>query len=293
LVYTYGLITNGKEGFGMMLCYHDGQFTPLEKAYVPLSDYAIQRGIGVFESIRTYDRRPFAPGPHLERLLRSAEQAGIEAREIISQIPAVFREGLGRPELQGGEIIMKPYVTGGDVMVNKRFPNPRLYVLFEPLELPDPGLYQTGITLEPVNMERPFPLIKSINYMFGYIPVAGRGDVFESLFCPDGEITEASSSNFFLCVDGKLVTAPVGRVLPGITRGIVLHLAREAGFKVEERCPKVTELDRADEAFITGSIKEVLGVTRIGGRRIGNGRPGPVTQHLHRLYRASIHKWLG
>ncbi|MCX7827977.1 MAG: aminotransferase class IV [Thermanaerothrix sp.] len=277
----------------MMFCYHDGEFTPLERAYVPLSDYAIQRGIGVFESIRTYDRRPFAPGPHLERLLRSAEQAGIEAKDLVSRIPEIFSHILSRPELPEGEIIMKPYITGGDVMENKRFPKPRLYVLVEPLELPDPELYRTGIALQPVAMERPFPLIKSINYMFGYIPVAGMGDVFESLFCPNGEITEASSSNFFLCAAGRIITAPVGRVLAGITRGIVLHLAKEAGFKVEERCPRVNELETADEAFITGSIKEILPVVRIGGRRIGNGKPGPVTQHLHRLYKASLPKWLG
>ena len=64
------------------------------------------------------------------------------------------------------------------------------------------------------------------------------------------------------------------------------------GFKVEERCPKVTELEKADEAFVTGSLKEILGVVRIGGHRIGKGTPGPVTQHLHRLFRTSLQHWL-
>ena len=67
----------------MTLCYHEGQFRPLEDTFVPLSDLAVQRGIGVFESIRTYDRRPIAPGPHLERLARSAEQAGIRVFGIV------------------------------------------------------------------------------------------------------------------------------------------------------------------------------------------------------------------
>lgn len=276
----------------MTLCYHEGQFRPLEEIFVPLSDLAIQRGIGVFESIRTYDRRIFALGPHLERLARSAEQAGIEARNLIPQVRDILREGLARPDCPQGEVLMKPYLTGGDVREEGRFPHPRLFVLFEPLHAPDPNLHREGVTLQPAAMERPFPLIKSINYLFGYIPVAGMEGVFETLYCPGGEITESSSSNFFLCVEGKLVTAPVGRVLSGVTRGIVLHLAREGGFKVEERCPKVTELEKADEAFVTGSLKEILGVVRIGGHRIGKGTPGPVTQHLHRLFRTSLQHWL-
>ena len=277
----------------MTLCYHEGQFRPLEEIFVPLSDLAIQRGIGVFESIRTYDRRTFALGPHLERLVRSAEQAGMEARNLIPQVRDILREGLARPDCPQGEVLMKPYLTGGDVREEGRFPHPRLFVLFEPLHAPDPNLHREGVTLQPAAMERPFPLIKSINYLFGYIPVAGMEGVFETLYCPGGEITESSSSNFFLCVEGKLVTAPVGRVLSGVTRGIVLHLAREGGFKVEERCPKVTELEKADEAFVTGSLKEILGVVRIGGHRIGKGTPGPVTQHLHRLFRASLDRWVG
>lgn len=276
----------------MTLCYHEGQFRPLEEIFVPLSDLAIQRGIGVFESIRTYDRRTFALGPHLERLVRSAEQAGMEARNLIPQVRDILREGLARPDCPQGEVLMKPYLTGGDVREEGRFPHPRLFVLFEPLHAPDPNLHREGVTLQPAAMERPFPLIKSINYLFGYIPVAGMEGVFETLYCPGGEITESSSSNFFLCVEGKLVTAPVGRVLSGVTRGIVLHLAREGGFKVEERCPKVTELEKADEAFVTGSLKEILGVVRIGGHRIGKGTPGPVTQHLHRLFRTSLQHWL-
>ena len=276
----------------MTLCYHEGQFRPLEEIFVPLSDLAIQRGIGVFESIRTYDRRTFALGPHLERLARSAEQAGIEARNLIPQVRDILREGLARPDCPQGEVLMKPYLTGGDVRVEGRFPHPRLFVLFEPLHAPDPNLHREGVTLQPAAMERPFPLIKSINYLFGYIPVAGMEGVFETLYCPGGEITESSSSNFFLCVEGKLVTAPVGRVLSGVTRGIVLHLAREGGFKEQERCPKETELEKADEAFVTGSLKEILGVVRIGGHRIGKGTPGPVTQHLHRLFRTSLQHWL-
>lgn len=100
------------------------------------------------------------------------------------------------------------------------------------------------------------------------------------------------SSNFFLCKDGKVITAPVGRVLKGVTRSVVLTLAKEAGYKIEERCPLESELKEAQEAFITGSVKEVLPVVRIGSQNIGNGKPGPVAQHLQHMFAANKERWL-
>ena len=100
------------------------------------------------------------------------------------------------------------------------------------------------------------------------------------------------SSNFYICIDGKIVTAPVGKVLKGVTRDIILTLAKEANFKIEERCPLESELARADEAFITGSVKEVLPVVRVGEQKIGNGKPGPVAQHLQKLFISNMERWL-
>ena len=100
------------------------------------------------------------------------------------------------------------------------------------------------------------------------------------------------SSNFFICKEGKIVTAPVGKVLKGVTRDIILTLAAENGFKVEERCPRESELAEADEAFITGSVKEVLPVVRIGAVKIGKGRPGPVAQALRHLFVKNKGRWM-
>jgi branched-chain amino acid aminotransferase len=275
----------------MSLCWFEGKFVPLAEARFPMTDLAVQRGVGVFETLRTYDRRLFAPGAHLERLRGSAEQAGIRAGELLEQIPGIVREGLARADFEG-EVSIRPYLTGGDVNEAGHFPAPRLFVIFEPLHGLKPGEAERGVALVPVSSGRSYPLVKSLNYLYGYIPRSGDPEAFETLYCPDGEITESASSNFFLCVDGKLVTAPVGKVLPGVTRGIVLGLAKGAGIKVEERCPRVTELEGASEVFLTGSVKEVLGVVRIGGRRIGDGRPGPLTRHLHRLYLEAVPRYL-
>jgi branched-chain amino acid aminotransferase len=121
---------------------------------------------------------------------------------------------------------------------------------------------------------------------------AGRDDMEECLYCPEGEVTETLRSSFFMSRGGRLITAPEGRVLGGVTRNIIIQLARENGIEVEERCPGIEELKFADEAFLTGSGKEVLPVVKIGDTTIGGGRPGPMAARLRKLYRDALERWL-
>ena len=155
-----------------------------------------------------------------------------------------------------------------------------------------PEEYKTGVALQPTTERRPYPLVKSINYLFGMIQGAGRDDILECLYCPDGYVTETLRSSFFICREGKIITAPLGQVLGGVTRNIVIELARENGFTVDERCPEVSELSVCDEAFLTSSGKEVLPVVRVGETQIASGKPGPATMHLQKLFRENFRKWL-
>ena len=255
---------------------------------------AIQRGVGAFESIRIYDGTPFAMKQHLERLAGSAAGSGIMAEEIIEKLPGLIREGLALPDNKNFDGLVKPYITGGDVNNKGSFPNPRFFIIFDEVHKPTDEEKKNGIALEPNRVARPFPLIKSTNYLFGLIPLSKTQRVnFETLYItPEGEITEAMSSNFFLCKDGKIITAPVGKVLKGVTRDIIITLARENGFTVEERCPLESELAGADEAFITGTVKEILPVVRVGAQQIGSGRPGPVAQNLQHIFLKNQQRWM-
>ena len=277
----------------MSICYFNGKFAPVSECAIPVTDMSIQRGVGAFESIRVYEGRPFAMMPHLERLAGSAAGAGIEASDIISKLPELIKEGLKREDTPK-DGLAKPYITGGDINNKGHFPEPRFFIIFDEVHKPTIEEQRDGIALEPNRQNRPFPLIKSTNYLFGLIPLSkSTSGNFESLYItPEGEITEAMSSNFYICIDGKIVTAPVGKVLKGVTRDIILTLAKEANFKIEERCPLESELARADEAFITGSVKEVLPVVRVGEQKIGNGKPGPVAQHLQKLFISNMERWL-
>ena len=276
----------------MPVCYMNGQFLPIGECALPVTDMAVQRGAAVFESIRCYDRRLMALERHLARLENSAAGARITAGEILSALPQIIKDGARLPEVTPDGLV-KPYITGGDVNDKGRFPKPRFFVIFDEIHKTGDAERKSGAVLEPNPIERPYPLFKSVNYLFGLIPLGcGSPAAHESLYMPEGEITESMTNNFFLCRGRKIITAPVGRVLDGVTRGIVLELAREIGFSIEERCPRIGELQEADEAFITGKVNEVLAVTKIGDITIGNGRPGPVSSELYRAFLKEMPRWL-
>ena len=273
----------------MRLCYINGKFVSPKEAALPISDLIIQRGIGVFESISTYEKRPLMLTTHLERLLAGAKNSNIHPPMDITEMRDIIKEGV---KTLDEELLIKVYLSGGDVFDRvKGFTEPRFFVVYESLALPPQEFYEHGVRLEPLNAGRDDPSTKSINYSKAY-SLSPRDEHTEILYCPDGEITECASSSFFLYLNGTLVTAPLTRVLKGTTRQAVINLARSAGINVQERCPLLTELPRATEAFITGSVKKVLPAVQVGDRIIGDGAPGPITKRLLGLYLEHITEWL-
>ena len=274
----------------MTICYADGVFKQFNEASLPLSDFAFQRGVAVFETIRTYDGRPMALTPHLERLAASASGCRIIMPMILEEMKDVIREGI---RFAGGEVRIRPFITGGDILDSDRgFTRPRLFVIFEPLSPFPEEDYRNGVSLHPVDSSRPMACVKSVNYLGSYHPLAEDPEAMEVLYCPEGEITESSHSNAFMLLDDKIVTAPEDRVLPGTMRSMILEIAGEAGLLVEERCPSTDELRHCEEFFISGSVKEILPVVRVGRTVIGNGKPGPVSSYLRRLYLQNLGRWL-
>ena len=278
----------------MSICYFEGAFRPISECRLPITDLVIQRGAGVFDSLRLYEGKPFAVAAHMERLGNSAKAAGMNiGSEVTSEITRVIREGARRPDCPGsGECVIKPYITGGDMVDHGFFPNPRWFVVFEEGIAVHPEDYENGVALQPTRESRPYPLVKSVNYLVGLMQEAGRSDVLECLYCPDGQVLETLKSSFFISRGGKLITAPVGSVLGSVTRGIVIQLARENGIQVDERIPDISELETADEAFLTNTWKEVLPVVRVGDTKIGDGKPGPIAGRLRGIYRENLRRWL-
>lgn len=273
----------------MKLCYINGRFVSPSEALLPVTDLIVQRGIGVFETISTWRKRPLMLTPHLERLLTGAKNSYMHPPFGIAEMREIVREGIAQLD---EELLIKVYLSGGDVFDRVRgFTEPRFFVTYESLELPPEEFYENGIRLEPIDEGRDDPSTKSIDYRKAYA-LSPHDEHTEILYCPEGEITESAHSSFFLYLGDTLVTAPLSRVLKGTTRQAVIDLARRIGMNVEERCPLLTELPQATEAFITGSVKKILPVVRIGTQIVGDGRPGPWTKRLSELYLEHIVEWL-
>ena len=275
----------------MLLCYVDGKFVKPEEAVLPLSDLIIQRGVGVFEALATFNLKPLMLTPHLTRFANSAKSIGITNIPDVDFMKKVIREGV---EKVGHDVRIRTFLTGGDEFNNEKgaFLNPRFFVIFDEAGYLTPEEFENGWTLEPVAIGRNDPSVKNVDYSLTFQLPAGVKDI---LYCPNGEITECGHSNFFLVLkNGTIVTAPLTRVLKGTTRAAIIELAKKEGFNVEERCPRWSELasDNAAEAFITGSIKMVVPIVKVGGITLNNGKPGSVTRKLFELYQKHLENWL-
>jgi D-alanine transaminase len=271
----------------------NGETIPKGEARISVEDRGFQFADGVYEVIRVYNGKPFTVAEHLARLGKSA--AGIDLPLPLAPGPLAeeIRRLITRNALRAGMVYLQ--LTRGVAERNHLFPETsRPTLLFYTVPLPPPALpgEGEGVRLLPVPDERwKRCWIKSIallpNVLAKNKAVSAGFD--EAVFTEGGVASECASSNFFAVVGGKLVTHPVGsRVLPGITRALLLESAAALRIETDERPVREEEAVRADELFITSTTREVSWVARWNDRYIGQGRCGPVTLALHRAYRERV-----
>src|SRR5947199_2637596 len=266
------------------LWYINGRWLPPHEAAISINDVAVLRGYSAFESLRTYNRRPFHLDEHLTRLYRSAELIELEIPWSRDQITALVQEIIARNTYKHASIRL--LVTGGETE-DSILPigKPTLAVLISPLGERDMERFAQGYKLITTSLQRIAPEAKTTSYLAAIraLKEAKRRHAADALFVNEqGHVLEATRSNFFIFRGDTLVTPRKG-ILIGITRNIVLELAR-GRFAVEERPIMLEELALADEAFITSSSKEITPVVQIDDLVIGDGKPGPRTNQLEQLF---------
>ena len=264
--------------------YVGGQWVHPDKATISINDVAILRGYSVFESLRTYDRRPFHLDQHLTRLYQSAKLIEMEIPWSSKQIADVVHEIVARNTYQHAAIRL--LVTGGE-SEDGMLPSgkPILVVLITPLGERDMAQFAKGCKLITTKLQRTSPEAKTANYIAAIraLKEAVRRGAADALFVNEREhVLEATRSNFFIFRGDTLITPHRG-ILMGITRNVVLELAR-GRFAVEERPIMLEELALADEAFITSSSKEITPVVQIDDLMIRDGKPGTRTNQLEQLF---------
>ncbi len=264
--------------------YIDGRWVHPHEATISINDTAILRAYSVFESLRTYGRRPFHLDEHLARLFHSAQLIDLDIPYTREQIAAVVREVIAGNAYKHSTI--RIFVTGGETE-DSILPSgkPVLVVLITPLGERDMQRFANGVRVITTHLQRIMPEAKTNNYVAAVraLKEAARHNATDALFVNEqGHVLEATRSNFFIFRGDTLVTPRQG-ILIGVTRNVVLNLAH-GRFAVEERPILLDELSLSSEAFITSSSKELLPVVQIDDLVIGDGKPGPRTIELEQRF---------
>lgn len=273
----------------MNFCYFDGKILPMEKAGVALDDLGILRGYGVFDVMKTVNGKIFLLDEHFKRLNDSADYLGVNLPVKKNEVENIIKKLILKNKIKQASI--RIVLTGGRSLDAMHFDSkkPTFYVLvseFKPLK---PSLYKEGIKLGTVDHSRDAAETKTTNYVEAVRAINKRQkkeNFFEILYVSNGIVLEASTSNFFAFIGNKLV-APKDNILRGITRNLVINLAKNE-FEVEERELKKEELNTATEAFIAATNKDIVPVVQIDDKKIGNGKFGKNTKRLMDLFKELV-----
>ncbi len=275
----------------------DGKFYEKEDAKVSVFDHGLLYGDGVFEGIRSYGGRVFHLDDHLARLWNSARAILLDVPMTKKEMAAVICEAVRVNGLKDAYIRVLVTRGFGDLGLDMRkCPKASVIVIADKIQLFNQDVYTRGLALmvshlRRMSPEQLSPTIKSLNYLNNILAraEAARASCDEAILLnQQGYVAECSGDNIFFIREGKLYTPPVWvGILEGITRNVVMKLAAEKlGMPVVEEVFTVVELYRAEEVFVTGTGAEIIGVVKINGRQIADGRPGPMTQKLIETFRA-------
>ena len=264
----------------MDIYYVDGKFVPADEAVLPVTDLVILRGLGAFDFMRTYAGKPFCLQAHLERLEASTRKIGLRFPWAMDALAQLVMETLSRNSHKESNV--RVIVTGGSSrdFMNPQG-NPRLIIMVSKLPDMPAWWYSDGIHIITQMAERALAGAKSINYVQAALALEtarNRGAQEAVYTVPQGLVLEGTTSNIFAVTGDRLITPGRG-ILPGITRQVILDLARSF-FSVEIRDVFLSELLEADEVFICGTNKGIVPVVKVDDTFIGNGKPGPGTCRL-------------
>lgn len=269
------------------------------EAHVSVLDHGFLFGEGVYEVLRTYDKRSFLFPEHMARLRASAARIALRCPVDDATMLSRIRETIAAAALPGEAYVRLVLTRGvGDLVYDPAAcPHPTLVVLVKPHVDPPATAVRDGVRLALVSVVRNHPqsvhpAIKSNNLLNNALAMQeayARGG-FEALMKNHrSELCECAQSNVFLVRDGALWTPPAeAGLLVGITRGFVLELAASLGIPAHESTLFEADLASADEAFITSTTREIVPVAAVDAQAIGSGTPGPVTRRLMEAFRDAV-----
>jgi branched-subunit amino acid aminotransferase/4-amino-4-deoxychorismate lyase len=280
-----------------VLVWLNGRFVAARHATVSALDRGLLHGDGVYDTWRTYGGVPFGVAAHVRRIAGAARVLGLPAPEDARTWERRSRALVARCGLRdAGVRLTITRGAAGNELVPARVSRPTMLMTARPLPADLARRQAEGIAAIVLPFARDaaatwgsIKLVGHASAVVGRVAAARRGAAEALYVTPTGDVTEATSANVFIVERDRLVTPPLAAgVLPGVTRALVLAIARRLGLQTREERLPLARVRRAREMFVTSSTIEVLPVVRLDGRRVGDGRPGTMTRRLQAEYAARV-----
>lgn len=270
----------------------NGRISGEREAVIPVLDHGFLYGEGVYETLRTYNQRPFLYDRHTRRLRRSSALIALDVPFSDAELLERIQQTMAAAQLGSSEAYIRVLVTRGIGELTydlSATPVPSLVIIVKPHIDPPAEAYRDGVTAVIVSIVRNHPdtvnpIIKSNNLLNSALAAqeAYRHGAFEGIMRNyRGQLAECTTSNLFIVKNRVALTPPIeAGLLPGITREFLFEVGAEVGIPVREAVLMDEDLYAADEAFLTSTTREAVPITTVDGRTIGTGRPGPITTTL-------------
>jgi branched-chain amino acid aminotransferase len=284
-----------------MKIYLNGKFVSKENAVVSVFDHGYLYGDGVFEGIRAYDSCVFRLEEHIDRLLESAHSILLDCGMTKKQLIDATVKTLQANNLTDGYIRLVVSRGPGDLGLDPRKckNGATVVIIADKITLYPQEYYDNGLSLKTVPTPRNLseavnPQIKSLNYLnniLAKIEATNAGTQEAIMINSLGYVSECTGDNIFIVKNGVLLTPPVWMgVLKGITRQAVIDIAKKLKIEVKEEVMTRHDIFNADECFLTGTAAEIIPVIEVDGRKVGNAKPGKVTNKLLAEFRKLVKK---
>jgi branched-chain amino acid aminotransferase len=272
----------------------DGKLVDRQDARITVFDHGLLYGDGVFEGIRVYSARVFELEAHIKRLYESAKAIRLDLSIDMAGLTDAVTETVSANKITNGYVRLVATRGVGTLGLNP-FVCKRscIFIIADTIQLYPQELYETGLKVISATTVRNHPLAippqaKSLNYLnniLAKIEALDSGAAEAIMYNHQGYVAEASADNVLIVKDGVIYAPPTeAGALPGITRGVVIKLARRENIQVVEKDLTRFDLYVCDEFFLTGTGAEIIGVVEIDKRVIGDGKPGSITNLLRKRF---------
>ncbi len=278
--------------------YLDGAIVPVAEAKISVFDHGLLYGDGVFEGLRVYGGKVFKIDAHIRRLFESAKAIRLTMPMTHAQLVDAVNETVRANGIADGYVrLVVTRGVGYLGLAPTRTACPSVFVIADQIELYPPEMYEKGMAVITSSVVRNHPnavspRIKSLNYLnniLAKIEAIDAGAPEAIMFNHMGFVAECTGDNIFLVRKGQVLTPPINEgMLEGITRDVVIELVGKRSIPFREVEITRHDLYIADECFLTGSAAEVVPVTQIDGRAIGDRQVGPITRQIMADFRAYV-----